>query len=143
MKLTLMSYAELELIKAEYAQKYGTAADAETHYKNGVTAAIEQWDGVVPATYFDNPAVVYDGTLKQLMTQKYYALFFCDYQAWYEYNRTGYPDVPRGVGVSDGNYMPKRFKYPAVLQRTNLKNYQGAKSNMGGDDFDIKLIWQK
>lgn len=143
MKLTLMSYAELELIKAEYEQRFGTSDNAEDNYKKGVTAAIEQWGATVPSDYFDNPEVAYDGTLNQLMTQKYYALFFCDYQAWYEYNRTGYPAVPRGVGVPEGRYMPKRFKYPAALQRTNLKNYQLAKANMGGDDFDIKLIWQQ
>ena len=143
MKLALMSYAELELIKAEYDQRFGTAANAGLHYKNGVTAAIEQWGGVVPTTYFTNVAVAYNGTLEQLMTQKYYALFFCDYQAWYEYNRTGYPKVPRGPGVSEGKSMPNRFKYPLVLQRTNLKNYQAAKASMGGDEFNKKLIWQQ
>jgi hypothetical protein len=142
MKISLMSYAELELIKAEYDQRFGTAISASDHYKKGVTAAIEQWGGVVPTTYFNSTAVAYNGTLEQLMTQKYYALFFCDYQAWYEYNRTGLPKVPRGVGVSTGKNMPKRFKYPSVLQRTNLKNYQQAKGNMGGDEFSIKLIWQ-
>lgn len=142
MKITLMSYAELELIKAEYDQRFGTATDAGNHYKKGVTASIEQWGGVVPATYFSNAAVAYNGTLEQLMTQKYYALFFCDYQAWYEYNRTGLPKVPRGVGVSVGKDIPKRFKYPMAIQRTNMKNYQLAKANMGGDEFSIKLIWQ-
>jgi len=142
MKITLMSYAELELIKAEYDQRFGAATGAADHYKKGVTAAIEQWGGVVPATYFSNTAVAYNGTLEQLMTQKYYALFFCDYQAWFEYNRTGLPKIPRGVGVSEGKNIPNRFKYPMALQRTNMKNYQLAKGNMGGDEFSIKLIWQ-
>eukprot|EP00825_Cyclidium_porcatum_P023052 TRINITY_DN25368_c0_g1_i1.p3 TRINITY_DN25368_c0_g1~~TRINITY_DN25368_c0_g1_i1.p3 ORF type:complete len:123 (+),score=11.64 TRINITY_DN25368_c0_g1_i1:35-403(+) len=46
-------------------------------------------------------------------------------------------------GVPQGNGMPCRFKYPASLQRTNLINYQAAKTSMGGDDFNVKLIWQK
>lgn len=143
MKLTIMSFAELELIKAEYYQRFGTIGDTEIHYKKGITAAIEQWGGVVPTSYFNNTKVAYNGTLEQIMTQKYYALFFCDYQSWFEYNRTGLPKVPRGIGVSEGKVMPNRFKYPVVLQRTNLKNYQEVLSNMGGDDFNIKLIWQK
>ena len=78
------------------------------------------------------------------MDQKFVALFFCDYQQWFEYNRTGYPELPIGEGILNANNkMPKRFKYPASLQRTNLKNYQAAKANMGGDDFDIRLMWQK
>lgn len=142
MKLNLMSYAELEMILAEYEQRFGTATAAETHYKKGVTAAIQQWGASIPDSYFSNASVAYNGTLEQIMTQKYYALLFCDYQAWFEYNRTGYPLVPKGPGVAEGNYMPNRFKYPAVLQRTNLKNYQQARTNMGGDNFNIKLIWQ-
>jgi hypothetical protein len=39
--------------------------------------------------------------------------------------------------------MPNRFKYPSILQRNNMANYKEAKENMGGDDFYIKLIWQK
>ncbi len=143
MKLTLMSFAEVELILAELAQRSVTDDDAETHYKNGVKASVEQWNATMPADYFDNPLTAYNGSLEQLMTQKYYALFFCDYQAWFEYNRTGFPRVPKGVGVPAANYMPRRFKYPLVLQRTNLKNYQDAKTSMGGsDNFDVKLIWQ-
>jgi len=42
--------------------------------------------------------------------------------------------MPVGKGVPQGNEMPRRFKYPASLQRTNLINYQAAKSSMGGDD---------
>jgi len=51
--------------------------------------------------------------------------------------------MPRGDGVPSGNVMPKRLLYPAVLQRTNLKNYQEAKAVMGGDELNTKLMWQK
>lgn len=50
--------------------------------------------------------------------------------------------MPRGEGVAAGNKMPKRFKYPATLQRTNMKNYKEARDAMGGDDFSVKLFWQ-
>lgn len=143
MKLTLMNYAEVALIKAELAQRGVIAGDAKSFYEAGVTAAITQWGGTVPANYFTNTAVAYDGTLERIMLQKFYALFFCDCQAWYELNRTGYPVLPRGDGIPTGNNMPNRYKYPAVLQRTNLKNYQDAKTSMGGDLFSTKLIWQK
>ncbi|WP_238943996.1 SusD/RagB family nutrient-binding outer membrane lipoprotein [Seramator thermalis] len=60
-----------------------------------------------------------------------------------KYNRTGLPIMPVGDGVPTGNVMPRRFKYPAILQRNNMNNYLAAKENMGGDDFNILLIWQK
>lgn len=147
MDLAFMTYAELEFIKAEIYQKGivpGGEEAARAAYEKGVQASVEQWGGEFPADYFANPAAQYDGTLECIMKQKFVSLIFCDYQQWFEYNRTGYPVIPVGEGLlASGNKMPKRFKYPAVLQRTNLKNYQKAKEQMGGDDFSTPLIWQK
>jgi len=143
MKLQLMTYPEVLFIKAELAQRGIISDDAATLYQQAVTAAMEQWGVEPPADYFTAANTCYNGTLKRIMEQKFYALFFCDYQQWFEYSRTGYPDVPVGPGVDSGNKMPHRFKYPAILQRTNAANYQKAKEAIGGDDFDIKLIWQK
>lgn len=147
MDLAFMTYAEVEFIKAELYQRGlipGGVEAAREAYEKGVRASVEQWGGELQDGYFENPETAYDGTLERILNQKFVALIFCDYQQWFEYNRTGYPVIPIGPGLqSSGNEMPKRFKYPAVLQRTNLKNYQQAKDNMGGDDFGIKLIWQK
>lgn len=143
LKITLMSYAELEFIKAELAFKNIIKSDAKTHYESGVRATIERWGATLPVTYFDNIETEYNNTLDRIMIQKFYALFFCDYQQWFEYNRTGLPIMPVGDGVPTGNVMPRRFKYPAILQRNNMNNYLAAKENMGGDDFNILLIWQK
>ena len=143
MKLQLMTYSEVLFIKTELAQRGIINADAADLYRQAVTAAMEQWGVEPPTDYFTAPSTRYDGTLRRIMEQKFYALFFCDYQQWFEYNRTGYPDVPVGPGVDAGNKMPNRFKYPSILQRTNAKNYEKAKEAMGGDDFYNKLIWQK
>lgn len=143
LEITLMSYAELEFIKAELALKNTISSDAKSHYENGVKAAVERWGATLPEDYFENPSAAYDGTLERIMLQKFYALYFCDYQQWFEYNRTGLPVMPVGDGVPTGNVMPKRFKYPSILQRNNKANYDKAKESMGGDDFYIKLIWQR
>ena len=139
----LMSYAEIEFIKAELALRGLIQINAEEAYQKGVIAAIQQWGLTVPDNYFDNENTKYDETLERIMLQKFFALYFCDYQQWFEHNRTGLPVIPRGVGIPSANQMPKRFKYPASLQRTNLTNYQEARNAMGGDDFSIKLFWQK
>jgi hypothetical protein len=143
MDLCLMSYAEVEFIKAEMAQRGIVSLDAGEAYEKGVTAAIEQWGLALPAGYFSNPAAAWDGTLERIMLQKFFALFFCDYQQWFEYNRTGLPAIPRGAGVPANRQMPRRFKYPAALQRTNLQNYQAAREAMGGDETSVKLFWQQ
>lgn len=144
MKLAIMTYSEVEFIKAELAQRSIIDPSlAQTAYENGVKASVEQWGGVMPANYFANAQAAYNGTLERIMEQKFFALFFVDYQQWFEHNRTGLPVMPRGDGVPSGNVMPKRLLYPAVLQRTNLKNYQEAKAVMGGDELSTKLMWQK
>lgn len=146
MKLPIMSYAEVELIKAELYQRGivdGGEDAAREAYEKGVRAAIEQWGLECPDTYFENKKAAYDNTLERIMNQKFVALYFCDYQQCFEYNRTGLPAIPRGEGIPEANSIPCRFKYPSVLQRTNRDNYLMAKERMGGDDLHIKLLWQK
>jgi hypothetical protein len=144
-KVVILPYAEVEFIRAEAAfYGWNTAGKtANDSYTAGVKAAIEQWGGTIPTNYFSSPEATYNNTLQRIMLQKYYALFFCDYQQWFELNRTGYPVLPLGDGVPSGNKMPNRFKYPETVQRTNLKNYQEAISRIGGDSFNNKLWWQK
>ena len=141
--IALMTYSEVLFIKAELAQRGIIQQDAAALYEAAVEANMQQWGVELPAGYFDNPKTAYDGTLKRIMEQKFYALFFIDFQQWFEYNRTGYPDVPTGPGVATGDAMPYRYKYPAILQRMNRENYLKAVESMGSDEITTKLIWQK
>lgn len=141
--LWCLTYAEILFIKTELAWRGIIEADAEELYKIAVKAAVEQWGAELPEDYFENPIAAYDGTLKRIMEQKFYALFFIDFQQWFEYNRTGYPDVPHGPGVATGDTMPYRYRYPAILQRMNKDNYDRAVDSMGGDELNTRLIWQK
>ena len=139
----IMSYAEVELIKAELAQKGKITGNAATFYENGVKASIEQWGGVVTANYFTNPKAAYNGTLERIMLQKYYALFFNDYQQWFEYRRTGLPVLPKGAGLLNNGIMPVRFKYPTTIVTNNNVNYKKAVEGMGGDEINTKVWWEK
>ena len=56
----------------------------------------------MPANYFANAQAAYNGTLERIMEQKFFALFFVDYQQWFEHNRTGLPVMPRGRRSSIG-----------------------------------------
>lgn len=138
-----LTYAEVQFIKAELAQRGIISGDAKTFYEEGVKASVEQWGATLAPDYFDNEAAAYDGTLKRIMEQKFYALFFTDFQQWFEYNRTGYPEVPKGPGIDANDHMPFRFKYPSIIQRINREHYLEAVQSMGGDDFQTRLIWQK
>jgi hypothetical protein len=146
MSVVLMPYAEVEFIKAEVEFQQGNHVAAKTAYEKGVKAAIEQWGAVMPADYFTNvtytEATAYNNTLQRILLQKYYALFFVDYQAWFEYRRTGYPVLPVNAGVA-GKQMPTRFKYPINIRSMNPENYKKAVSAMGGDENTTKVWWEK
>jgi hypothetical protein len=103
---------------------------------------MEQLDEVVPANYFDNPMASYNGTLERIMLQKYYALYFVDYQQWFEYRRTGFPVLPKTVAMENNGEMPSRFTYNTDVQINNAENYRKALELLGGsDDINTKVWW--
>ena len=141
MQIFILPYSEVEFIKAEVAQR-GYTGDAEEHYKKGVEAAIEQMEAEMPADYFDNELAAYDGTLERIMLQKYYALYFVDYQQWFEHRRTGFPVLPTTEAMFNDARMPARFFYPNDVQINNSQNYQQALDMLGGsDDINTKVWW--
>jgi hypothetical protein len=146
----MITYAEEEFIKAELALKgFNTGKTAKAHYEAGIAASMTQWGVALPAGYLQQTGVNFDesaGTearLEQIITQKYYAYFFNDYQAWLEKRRTGYPVLPRGTGIPAENKFPNRIPYPTYLQSLNPVNLKAAVAAMGGDNSDVKVWWDK
>lgn len=142
MNIFLLTYAEVEFIKAETAQR-GFTTEAELHYKKGVQAAMEQLGVTITTTYFDSQLATYDGTLERIMLQKYYALYFIDYQQWFEYRRTGFPILPKTTAMENNAIMPSRFFYPTSIQINNQQNYLKAVEILGTDDVNTKVWWDK
>ena len=145
----IMNYAELEFIITEASVKRYISADAETHYKNGVIAALGMWDLTASSAYLDNTAVKWDDgeslddKMSRIHLQKYYSLFYTDLQQWFECRRTGYPILPKGAGLLNGGELPSRLNYPVYLQTTNRKNYYDAVSSQGEDEISTKVWWQR
>ncbi|MBB6328955.1 hypothetical protein FHS59_004619 [Algoriphagus iocasae] len=139
----ILTYAEVEFIKAELAQRGVISSDAKEHYEKGVKSAMEQWGVELTEGYFANPAAAYDGTLERIMLQKYVALYFNDTQQWFEYRRTGLPVLPKNDGMLNDQIMPVRFRYPVSVQINNPDNYAAAVARMGADDINTKVWWEK
>lgn len=142
-KILIFPYAELQFILSELAFKGIINGNAQTYYENGVKAAIEQWNATLPANYFSNTSVMYNGTLERIMLQKYVALFFVDQQQWYEKRRTGYPVLPNNGGLLNDGKMPQRLMYPTQPKILNAENYQAAVQSMGGDNINVINWWNQ
>lgn len=145
----IMNYAELQFLLAEASLKGMISAPVQDFYENGVTNAITFWGKVVPENYLATEGIAWSAgdspeqKMEQIHLQKYYTLFFTDFQQWSEYRRTGHPVLPRGAGVQNNGLMPARFKYPVYVQSVNSANYNAAVNRMGGDDLNIKVWWNK
>jgi hypothetical protein len=88
-----------------------------------------------------------DNQVKQIITQKYIAgyLHGTDYNAWYEFRRTGYPQFTLNPNTNlntPGTEFPVRWKYPQVELNNNGDNYKAAiQSQYGGNDDVTQVMW--
>lgn len=146
----MMNYGEVQLILAEAAVKgWVTAETAQVYYERGTVAGIELWGHEVPSFYLTADLVAWDDAfseyekMERIFLQKYYALFFTDMQSWFEYRRTGHPNLPIGSGHLNGGRMPARLNYPVYLQAANRQNYLNAVQEQGTDDINTLVWWQR
>lgn len=141
----ILPYAEVEFIKSEVYLHFGDLVKAEEAYTKGTTAAITHWSGdpapTIPTDYFDNPLASFDGTLERIMTQKYLALYMCDFQQWFEHRRTGFPVLPKTPHMLNDGEMPKRFMYHDRLTITNPENYKEAADKLEFGDSPLSRVW--
>ncbi|MNK01724.1 Starch-binding associating with outer membrane [compost metagenome] len=146
----IINYGELQFILAECAARgFISLNTAQSYYEAGVNAAITMWGFTVPDDYLTGSTARWSTSyniieqIQLISVQKYYTLFFTDFQSWIEYRRTGFPILPKGNGLQNDGIMPTRLKYPVNVQTLNRTNYQQAVVNMGGDDLKTKVWWNR
>jgi len=133
-----VSAAEVEFILAEAALKGWNVGDAETHYNAAVQASLEAWG--VDGDYDDYIAgddVAYNGTLEQIMEQKWISSWTVATESWFDYRRTGLPALQAGP-AGKRTQLPVRFYYMTnellfneanateALQKLEVTNYSQA-----------------
>jgi hypothetical protein len=153
----IMTYAELQFILAEAAERGFIDGDAEEFYLSGIRASFDYFaarsaiispeisQAVMPEeSYFEQPEVSYTGSeeekLEKIGLQKWIALFFNGTEAWAEWRRTGVPDLQPGNDALI-NQVPTRFMYPVEVQSLNGDNYRAALSAQGPDDITTQVWW--
>jgi len=111
---------------AEAALILGTAGDANTYYRAGITASMQKvgMTATEISDYFaSNPSVVTlsgstEEQRKQIITQKYIAWIGNGIEAYDDYRRTGYPVLALALNAAgdNPNVIPTRLPYaPAEL----------------------------
>ncbi|ANH83220.1 hypothetical protein A8C56_21570 [Niabella ginsenosidivorans] len=158
----IMQYAEVQFILAEAAVKGWISGDAKTYFYQGIASAINYWvpnfpESITSKEFADHlgnlsaGSVIWDDALparrkmEMIHLQKYYALFMTDLQQWFEYRRTGYPNLhlDKLPGLQNGGVMPARLVYPVYVQSANPTNYKAAVAAQGPDQINTNVWWQK
>jgi hypothetical protein len=158
-----MEYAEVQFIISE------RNGFSQAEYEEGVTASMEKW-GVDAADVSAFVSNLPSANEANVLNQKYVALYMQAHEAWAEYRRTGFPNlivlpgetitldpiqVEDLITESDPNpsntyifeprvdidEMPKRLRYPQILQTLNEANRAAAAQALGGDLITSPLFW--
>lgn len=126
LKARLLSAAEVHFILAEAAIKGWSVGNGQEHYNQGVEQSLRAWTvGNAYADYIDNAGVVYEGTIEQVMEQKWIASWTAATEAWFDYRRTGYPDLKAGPAALR-RVLPVRFYYMQDELNINRQNAEQA-----------------
>ncbi|RFZ86002.1 SusD/RagB family nutrient-binding outer membrane lipoprotein [Mucilaginibacter terrenus] len=148
----IMNYSELQFILAEAAAKGWVSGDAKTYYNNGVLTGITLWVPLFNTsidTYLAGGDIAWDNSasldekMETIHLQKYYSMFYTDFEQWFEYRRTGHPILPKGNGLRNNGVMPARLPYPVYVQSANPDNYKTAVAAQGPDEISTQVWWQK
>jgi hypothetical protein len=128
-KMPLMTYAQLQFVKAEAAYKMGNKATALAAYQNGISASIDfvnsrnsdngqsptQITAAEKAAFLASPQILPSAgalTLTQIMSQKYIAQWGWGHnELWMDMRRYHYTDIDPASGVQ---------VFPGFTPPTNL-----------------------
>ena len=140
----IITYAELQLIKAEMAYRgVAAAGGAATNYTNGIRASFAQYGLTAGADYLDK--VAYAGGAqgyRQILEQKWIALFGQGVEAWTEQRRTGIPALVVPATNYNNGVIPTRLPYPSSEESLNKVNFAEALTRQGSvNDKTFKLWW--
>ena len=143
-KGVVMTYAELQFLLAEAAEKGLITGSAESFYTKGVEASFAFYGLAVPAGYLAQPQVSYTGStsdkLARIALQKWIASFYQGMEAWFDWRRTRMPALMPGVDNQNEDRIPVRFIYPISEQALNGVSRTEAVQRQGADDINT-LMW--
>ncbi len=104
--MRIMSAAEVHLILSEAALYGWGSGSAEDHYNAGIQQSFNAW-GV--GGEFGSYSAPYNG-LESIIQQKWIASWSAAAESWFDYRRTGLPDLQTGESAKRAA-LPLRFYY--------------------------------
>ena len=148
----LVTYAQQQLLLAEAAVRGWIEGDPAALFASGIEAHMQQLDAygadtAVPQAeidaYLEAHPLEASQALEQINTQYWVASFMNGSEAWANFRRSGYPDVPPNPLQGDlqtENFI-RRFTYPDAEYSVNEDHLAQAVSRQGADRIDTRVWW--
>lgn len=146
LQMRLLSAAEVHLILAE-AALYGWApGDPEDHYAAGIQQSFNAWG--VGSAFSDYIAGAPFTGIESIIEQKWIASWSAAAESWFDYRRTGLPDLQTGESAKRAA-LPLRFYYHFDNEISkNTENAEAAierlePTQFKGSDVSNNSAWSK
>lgn len=145
----MISYAEVCFILAEAAQKGWSVGAQQSWYEKGVEASFDTWEVSGDfSSYVTESGVAFNGSLEQIMVQKWIANWTVAHESWCDWRRTGFPALTVGL-KGEREAMPLRYEYGSDEKDRNNENYLSAIDNLvetpytaqDGKDSSWSKLW--
>ena len=143
-----LTYTEVEFIRAEAAHNGWISDDPQTAYENAIRVSMSQngiTDDAVIDAFLADPTIAYsqaEGT-RLIAEQKWIALYGQSIEAWTNWRRTGFPDLPVALNDQNNGQIPRRLMYGSVEAATNATNVQVATERQGGAELSNRVWWDQ
>ena len=147
--LYILTYDEIEFIKAEYYMRGGNDALAKAAYEAGITASMERWDTLM-GDYLSEPEVVWDSATydgekyQRIIEQKWAGTFGHGWQAWHEVRRTGFPARVFEYEFKDTEFpdlgMPVRIRINEAEALLYAENFEEAQKRQNIEETNYGLF---
>ncbi len=148
----IMSYAEALFLQAEAAQRGWITGNPEDLYIAGIKASMEYY-GIPEAE-----AVAYlaahpewdlnapgSSPLRQIAIQRWIATFGIGDEGWFEWRRTGWPELQPGPDNRNNDRIPRRYPYSDTQVNQNPENLKNAMEMQGMTsghvDINTRVWW--
>ncbi len=131
LKARLLSASEVSFILAEAAWKGWTTPEiTKAYYNRAIQLSLESWDkSAAYSSYIQQQGVAFENTQAQIIEQKWISNWSTAAQAWFDYRRTGYPQLKAGPSAIRTE-LPLRIPYMQNEMTVNQKNAEEALSRI-------------
>lgn len=139
----MLQYSEVMFLLAEAAQRHIISGDGKDYYLKGIHASFDYWQVQPPLDYFTQEKVAYNGTLGQIITQKWMANFCVGCEGWFDYRRTGFPEFYIGPATMLNGQFVQRLMYPINEEAMNLESLTKVIIQQGENNNSTKMWYLK